>query len=100
METDVAGNVAFEMVKLHMRATLPEVADSSYFVDLFDFVINYGSGEGPLLKRLASYHSAFVNAKVRRIRYERFALAENWQKLCAQSGANSACVCAVAERIL
>ena len=58
----------FESVRQKIAATMPKIAFSEDFVDLFALAVNLGAGDGPFLNELADFHGQWVNPKIRKLR--------------------------------
>ena len=67
-EQSAAQNALFDSVRRKMTATMPKMALSENFVDIFALAVNLGASEGPFLNELADFHGQWVNPKIRKIR--------------------------------
>ena len=62
-EQSAAEGAMFESVREKIAATMPKIALSEDFVDLFALAVNLGAGDGPFLNELADFHGQWVNRK-------------------------------------
>ena len=67
-EQSAAEGAMFESVREKIAATMPKIALSEDFVDLFALAVNLGAGDGPFLNELADFHGQWVNPKIRKLR--------------------------------
>ena len=64
--------VAWASAQERLKKTMPGFADDPNYLDLFRYVIDLGSDEGPFISGLKSFHCQFVDPKVRKIRLSVF----------------------------
>ena len=64
--------VAWASTRERLKKTMPGFADDEHFLDLFRYVIDLGSEEGPFIAGLKAFHCQFVDPKLRKVRLSAF----------------------------
>ena len=77
-ETNAAQEVCYESTQRKLATSMPKLASSPHFKELFSLVINLGGYSGPWLLGLAEFYGQFVNADVRKLRFGTLALLGTW----------------------
>ena len=69
----VAGRALhYESIRKRMQLTLPEFANDEAYIHLFQYVVDLGSSGAPFLPDLQSFHAAYVDPGLRRLRLGAF----------------------------
>jgi len=73
-EASVAGSVCYQAVQKRISATMPKLANSPHFTDVFELALTLGGPSGPFLNALADFFGQWVNPQLRQVRFSTFAL--------------------------
>ena len=77
-ETNAAEQVCYDSVQRLLAASMPKLAASSHFRELFALCNTLGNHEATYMLSLAEFYGAFVNAEIRKLRYSTLALMGTW----------------------
>ena len=85
LEASVAEKGNFQIVRQKIRHQLDAQVDEPDFVELFDFVVNLGSGKAPFHDQLLDFCQRYVNSKKRQLRFTAFGVAARLPVACPRT---------------
>ena len=77
-ETNTAEQVCYESARRLLSSSMPKLAASSHFKELFALCNTLGNHAGNWMLSLAEFYGAFVNAEIRKLRWGTLALMGTW----------------------
>ena len=77
-ETNAAQQVCYESTRRLLSSSMPKLAASSHFKELFALCITLGGHSAKWMQGLAEFYGMFVNADIRKLRFRTLALMGNW----------------------
>jgi hypothetical protein len=77
-ETNAAQQVCYESTRRLLSSSMPKLAASSHFKELFALCNTLGNHAGNWMLSLAEFYGAFVNAEIRKLRWGTLALMGTW----------------------
>jgi hypothetical protein len=77
-ETNAAQEVCYDTVRRRLAGSMPKLAASPHFKEIFSLVITLGGSNGPWMTRLVEFYGQWVNADIRKLRFSNLALLGSW----------------------